>query len=62
MSKHTIWMIIGCGVPLLLLFFAPMLGLGSGLTFFLFFVAMFACHFLMIGHHQKGSEHENHQH
>ena len=53
-------MIIGCGVPLLLLFFAPMLGLGSGLTFFLFFLSMFTCHFLMIGHHGKESEHENH--
>ncbi|SMO89675.1 hypothetical protein [Fodinibius sediminis] len=61
MSKHTLWMIIGCGVPLLLLFFAPLLGLSSSLTFFLFVAAMFACHILMIGHHRKGSGHQHHQ-
>lgn len=26
MKKHIIWMIIGCGLPLLLIFFAPVLG------------------------------------
>ncbi|MCW9706535.1 hypothetical protein [Fodinibius salsisoli] len=62
MSKHTLWMIIGCGVPLLLLFFAPMLGLSSNITIFLFVVAMFACHILMIGHHRRGSKHQDHQH
>ena len=62
MDKHTLWMIIGCGVPLLLLFFAPLLGLSSSITIFLFVVAMFACHILMIGHHRKGSEHQDHKH
>lgn len=61
MSKHTLWAIIGCGVPLLLLFFAPLLGLSSNITIFLFVVAIFACHILMIDHHRKGSGHENHQ-
>ncbi|PAU94269.1 hypothetical protein CK503_08645 [Aliifodinibius salipaludis] len=62
MSKHTLWMIIGCGIPLLLLFFAPFLGLNSNVTFFLFIVAMFLCHILMIGHHHKGSDHDVPQH
>lgn len=47
MSKHIIWMIIGCGLPLLLIFFAPALGLRSGTALFIFILAMFACHLLM---------------
>lgn len=62
MNKHNLWMIIGCGIPLLFLFIAPMLGLNSSITLFLFLIAMFACHIMMIGHHRKGSEHKDHQH
>ncbi|MBK5272075.1 MAG: hypothetical protein JJE22_13775 [Bacteroidia bacterium] len=47
MKKHIIWMIIGCGLPLLLIFFAPALGIGSGTSLFIFVLAMFACHLLM---------------
>ena len=61
MNKHSIWMIIGCGIPLLLLFIAPMLGLNNSITLFLFIIAMFACHILMIGHHRKGSGHKDPQ-
>lgn len=62
MDKHTFWMIIGCGIPLLLLFFAPLLELNSSITILLFVITMFACHILMIGHHRKGSGHRDHQH
>lgn len=55
-------MIIGCGLPLLLLFFGPFLGLSSNITFFLFVTAMFACHILMMGHHRKGAGHQHHDH
>ncbi len=51
MKKHIFWMIIGCGLPLLLIFFAPALGLSSGASLFIFIVAMFACHLLMPMHH-----------
>ncbi len=44
-------MIIGCTVPLLLIFFAPTLGLGSNTSLFIFILAMFACHLLMPMHH-----------
>ncbi|MCJ8164210.1 hypothetical protein MKJ04_05100 [Pontibacter sp. E15-1] len=57
MKKHIIWMIIGCALPLLLIFLAPALGLGSDTSLFIFIVAMFACHLLMPMHQHGGHEH-----
>lgn len=57
MNKHTIWMIIGCGLPLLLIFLAPALGINSNISLFIFIIAMFACH-LMMPHH-GGHEHNH---
>ncbi|MEO5948005.1 MAG: hypothetical protein ABIP79_14400 [Chitinophagaceae bacterium] len=51
MKGHILRMIIGCGLPLLFIFFAPALGLGSGVSLLIFIVAMFACHLLMPMHH-----------
>jgi hypothetical protein len=62
MKKHIIWMIIGCGLPLLLIFFAPALGLGSGTSLFIFVLAMFACHLLMPMHSHGGHDHSGHTH
>ena len=59
MKKHFPWMIVGCLAPLLLIFLAPALGLGSGIYLFIFILAMFACHLLMPMHHH---EVENRQH
>ncbi len=58
MKKYTIWMIIGCGLPLLFIFFAPALGLGSGTSLVIFIIAMFACHLLMPMHHHGEHNHE----
>lgn len=58
MNTHTIWMIIGCTLPLLLIFLAPALGWGSDVSLFLFVLAMFACHLLMPMHqhgHRAGT-------
>ncbi len=54
-------MIIGCTIPLLLIFFAPALGLGSNTSLFIFIIAMFACHLLMPIHHHSGHQHEQQQ-
>lgn len=74
MRKHSLWMIIGCTVPLLLIFLLPLFGITGNYTFLLFIVAMFAFHLLMPmnhgGHngHKEYSEtnktdtHESHQH
>lgn len=69
--NHLIWMLIGCTVPLLLIFLAPAFGLGENLSLLLFVVAMFACHLFMPhghGKHQhnhspsKEIKNEQHQH
>jgi hypothetical protein len=58
MNKHIIWMIIGCGLPLLMIFFAPALGLGNGASLFMFIIVMFACHLLMPMHQHGGHNQE----
>ena len=71
--NHMFWMVIGCTIPLLLIFLAPALGLGGNSSLFLFIVAMFAIHLFMPGHgghggHQhnqsssKETQNEQHQH
>lgn len=62
MKKHIIWMIIGCTVPLLLIFLAPSLGISGNVSFFIFIVAMFACHLLMPMHHGGHAHAEKHKH
>ncbi len=58
MKKHIIWMLIGCGIPLLLIFFAPMLGLGEDVSLFVFVIAMFACHLMMPQHGKHNHHHK----
>lgn len=68
MNKHDLMMIVGCLLPLLLIFVLPLFGIGGGLSLFIFIVLMFACHiFMMGGHHgghkqhtHKEAEHESH--
>ncbi len=71
MKNHIFWMIIGCTVPLLLIFLLPILGITGNWTFLIFIVGMFACHLLMPMHHGQHKEHsestkkenhESHQH
>ena len=71
MKRHLIWMIIGCTVPLLLIFLLPLFGITGNFTILIFIVAMFACHLLMPMHHgghkeqsdtTKTANHESHQH
>ena len=58
MKNHGLWMIIGCTLPLLLIFILPALGVRGGFSLFIFIVLMFACHlFMMGGHHGQGSGH-----
>lgn len=57
--NHTLRMLLGCLLPLMLIFLLPLFGLGEGGTLFIALVLMFACHLLMIGGH-SGGPHENH--
>ena len=65
MMKHTLMMLIGCAMPLLLIFLLPAVGVGSGWVLALAIGAMFACHLMHFGMHkhgEKGSHEHEHQH
>lgn len=59
MKNHYTWMILGCILPLLLIFFLPFFGAGSGELLFVFIVFCFGIHLLMMGHHPN---HDNGNH
>ena len=61
MMKHTFMMLIGCVLPLLLIFLLPAVGLESGWVLVLAIGAMFACHLMHFGMHKHG-EKGNHDH
>ena len=68
MNKHSLWMLIGCVLPTLLIFVLPLFGVGSGVSLFIFIILMFGCHLLMMGGHgnhdytahRKEAGHESH--
>ena len=49
--RHTIQMLAGCLLPLLLLFMLPLFGVSGGTTLFIAIVALFAGHLWMLGDH-----------
>ncbi|MCL7489683.1 MAG: hypothetical protein M8357_16065 [Desulfobulbaceae bacterium] len=61
--NHSLKMVIGCLVPLLLIFLLPYFGITEGWGVFLFIVFMFGCHLFMMGghgdddHQNKGEKH-----
>tara|TARA_R110000765_G_scaffold9911_1_gene30799 strand:- start:7346 stop:7588 length:243 start_codon:yes stop_codon:yes gene_type:complete len=62
MKGHWLWMVLGCGLPLLFIFFAPAFGIKGNLTLFTFIVIMFAVHLLMPirhGGHTHGLTEDN---
>jgi hypothetical protein len=58
--SHTIKMILGCVLPLLLIFLLPLFGVGEGVTLLVFTVLMFACHLFMMGGHGHHGGREGH--
>ncbi len=61
MKSHTLWMILGCGIPILFIFLAPSFGISGGSSLFIFIVLMFAIHLFMPMHHhdKKNNEESN---
>ena len=57
MKKHIILMLIGCLVPLLLIFLLPLFGISGNNSTFIFIIAMFACHLLMPMHDGSHEQH-----
>jgi hypothetical protein len=62
-NNHWIWMVIGCGLPLLFIFLAPSLGFGDGSSLFIFIIFMFAIHLFMPhgSHGHSGHNHSQHK-
>ena len=58
-NNHWLWMVIGCVLPLLFIFLAPLFGIGGGSSLFLFIIFMFACH-LFMPHSSHGHGGHNH--
>jgi len=56
MWNHWLWMVLGCGLPLLFIFLAPALGITGGTALFTFIIVMFGIHLLM------PMKHSNHSH
>lgn len=47
MKNRALWMIIGCTLPLLLIFVLVALGVRGNFLLFIFIILMFGCHLLM---------------
>lgn len=62
-NHHSLWMVVGCVVPLLLIFLAPAFGIGGTTSLFIFILFMFACH-LFVPHeaHHHGIQNYAEQH
>ena len=66
MRGHSLWMILGCTLPLLLVFLLPLLGVSGNVGTFLFILLMFGCHLMTMrgygGHRTNTREghHGNH--
>ena len=58
--KHGLFHLIGCLVPIALIFILPALGVRSEIAYALFIVLMFACHLFMMGG-SKGARHAEHE-
>ncbi len=58
--KHFLHMLIGCGLPMLLIFVLPLFGVSEGITLTVFIVLMLGCHLLMMrGHMTDHSDHDS---
>lgn len=61
-------MLIGCLLPIALIFILPLFGVSDGVIIFIFVLLMFGCHLFMLGGHAdhdhgagaKGETHEPH--
>lgn len=63
MKNHLLWMIIGCGLPLLLIFLLPVFGIKSNMGFLLFMIVCFASHLFMMrnmDHKESDNKHPHH--
>ncbi len=60
-TTNWIWMVIGCGLPLLLIFLAPSFGIEGGSSLFTFIIIMFAVHLFIPHGSHGGNTHSQHK-
>lgn len=51
---HALKMLVGCLVPLILIFLLPVLGVSGDITTLVFLGLMFVCHLLVLRGHDHG--------
>jgi hypothetical protein len=55
--KNSLWHMVGCLIPLLLIFILPLIGIQGQSVTVIAFVAMLGCHLVMMrghgGHHSQ---------
>jgi hypothetical protein len=54
--NHGLWMMLCCILPLLAIFLLPGFGVKGDFSTVIFVMAMFVCHFMMMGGHQHNEE------
>ncbi len=54
MSRHALLMVIGCILPLIVIFLLPMIGITGNVTVLIFIVLMLLCHLMMPMHGGHG--------
>lgn len=60
MKNHGLWMLIGCVLPLMLIFLLPLFGVSEGIALVIFLILMLGCHLTMFfGHGGDGSHAHN---
>lgn len=61
-KNHWLWMVIGCGLPLLFIFLAPSFGIGGSSSLFIFIIFMFGIHLFMPHGSYSHGGHNHSQH
>jgi thiol:disulfide interchange protein len=56
--SHAVKMALGCVLPMVAIFLLPLLGVGEGISLFVFVVLMFACHLFMMAGHREENRHK----
>ena len=57
MKGHHLWMLLGCTLPLFLVFLLPLFGMSGNVGTFVFILLMFACHLMATRGHGGARRH-----
>ncbi len=60
--SHFWRMLLGCMIPIAMIFVLPLFGVSEGVTLAAFLVLMLGCHLLLVPSHQPVHSDRDHQH